>query len=86
MNMNKYKFAEHTWLTFEYNSIFHVGRTILINEVEQIASVAENGQISHIPYGAISNPKKLRILKSAQLVDCNTDKKRVGLNLDTSSN
>lgn len=63
-NLNKmYKFEENIWISFENNEISAVGRTIVIGGDYYVASVDVNGNIGHIPFELIKNPKKIKFSK-----------------------
>ena len=84
--MSKYKFIANMWLTFEFENEYFVGRTIVSNGKECVASVSESGKISLILFSKINNVKQLKILNNKELHKVNFDPDRSGLDLNINNN
>jgi hypothetical protein len=82
--MTKYKYKENIWITFEYNSSFYVGRTIMTEGIQTVACVSNEGYLSILSYDKVKNAKQLKILKGVEFKDY-TNKNR-DFDFDTSSN
>lgn len=82
--MTRFKFTPNIWITFYFESKFHIGRTVKENDIETIACVSENGETKMIRYSQISNPSQLKLLKNMCVPD-NKAKTR-GIDFDTASN
>ncbi len=61
--MNKCKFLPNIWITFNYGSDFHIGRTTIEAGSEMIACVSEAGSMKLMPYALASHVKHLKFLK-----------------------
>jgi hypothetical protein len=82
--MNKSKFIENIWITFSYNSMFCVGKTIISDGMKIVAAVSDSGDIKYVHYERIDNVKQLKILKDVKFNDYKSDKRDV--DFDTNSN
>lgn len=69
--MNKSKFTENIWITFNYKSKFCLGRTKKSDGIEMVAAVNESGQLEDVLYKEIDNVKQLKILKDVEFKDYN---------------
>lgn len=69
--MKTYPFELNTWITFEFEECFCIGKTIYKNGKEFIASATDNGQICFIPYYKINNPRKLKLLRNEPTITSN---------------
>jgi len=81
--MNKSKFIENIWITFNYNSMFCVGRTKISDGIEMVASVNERGLLEHVLYEKIDNVKQLKILKDVKFKDYNSENRDIDFATNT---
>ena len=64
MTKQKHKFIEKTWISFFFENKKCIGRTIIINNKELVATISEKGEVGHIPFIDIENPAILNIIKT----------------------
>lgn len=82
--MSKTKFIENIWITFSYNSMFCVGKTITSDGINMVASVADNGDLNYILFEKVDNVKQLKLLKDVKFNDYKKDNRNI--DFDTNSN
>lgn len=82
--MNNCKFIENIWVTFSYNSMFCVGKTIISNGINMVASVTDCGDLYYVLYEKVENIKQLKLLKDVEFKNYKTDKRDI--DFDTNSN
>jgi hypothetical protein len=82
--MSKSKFIENIWITFNYNSMFCVGKTLVSEGVKIVASVTDNADLNYILFEKADNVKQLKLLKDVKFSDYKNDKRNI--DFDTNSN
>ena len=82
--MTRFKFTPNIWITFYFESKFHIGRTVKENDIETVACVSENGETKMIRYSQITNPRQLKLLKDMSVSDYKTDTRDI--DFDTTFN
>ncbi len=82
--MTRFKFMLDVWITFYFEKKFHIGRTIIENDIETVACVSESGDIKMIRFSQICNPKQLKLLKDMSVSDYKVDTRDI--DFDTNSN
>ena len=82
--MNNCKFIENIWVTFSYNSMFCVGKTIISNGINMVASVTDCGDLYYVLHDKVENIKQLKLLKDVEFKNYKTDKRDI--DFDTNSN
>ena len=61
---SEYRFVPDVWISFNYEGQICVGRTFLLDGIEVVAAVSSTGNIGHIPFDEIKNPKQLRFIEN----------------------
>lgn len=79
--MSKYKFIKNIWITFHYNNSFHIGRTVIKNNIESVVCISENGKAKVITYNQVRQPKSLKILKTKDYATPTNSKNDIHFNL-----
>lgn len=84
--MSKYKFTPNIWITFYHENNFHVGRTLVENNLQVVACVSEKGETKIIPYSNISNQKQLKLLKDMAFSGFKPEASKSSLDFNTENN
>ncbi len=81
--MNKNNFTPDIWLSFYFNEVFHIGRTILEDNIPMVSCVSEIGEIKIIPYSKTENRKQLKLLKDMPISKPKTTKRDIDFYTNT---
>jgi hypothetical protein len=82
--MNKGKFIENIWITFSYNSMFCIGKTIISEGMKMVASVTDSADLKYILFEKVDNVKQLKLLKDVKHTEFKNNKRNI--DFDTNSN